>query len=69
MPPAGAFEPVTVTCESCGRTITEDEQWTTYQKTSHGWEARMQAAIDVVAEIETGRKSVMTVMNDEEETA
>ena len=65
MPPDGAFQPVTVKCDGCGRTITDEDQWTTYQKTSRGWEGRWQAAIDVIAEIETRRKSVMSVMDDE----
>ncbi|MGN6200006.1 hypothetical protein [Humibacter sp.] len=64
MPPAGAFQPLTVKCEGCGREITEEQQWQSYRRTGDGWESYEQAAIDIVAEIETGRKSVMSVMND-----
>jgi len=68
LPPQNVGDLAEVRCESCGRTVTEEDQWKTYVKTTEGWEGRLQPAIDVVAEIETGRKSVMTVM-DEGETA
>lgn len=65
-PPQYAGDTVSVKCEECGRTITDEEQWTAYRRTVDGWEGYQQQAIDVVAEIETRRKSVMTVMNEEE---
>jgi hypothetical protein len=66
MPPRHAGDLVSVEC-ACGRRITEIEQWTVYRRTLTGWEGVHQSAIDVVAEIETGRRSVMTVDATESE--
>ena len=66
MPPQYAGDTVSVKCEECGRTITDEEQWTAYRRTVDGWEGYRQQAIDTIAEIETRRKSVMSVMSEEE---
>lgn len=57
-PPSGRFEPMTVKCEVCKHVISEDDQWTAWRRTYEGeWEKYQEAAIDVIAQIETGRKA------------
>lgn len=51
-PPARQFDPVEVRCE-CGRVITEDDQWKAWRRTFDGWEQYEQAALEVIADIET----------------
>lgn len=52
MPPRNFGDKLTVQCESCGRVVTEDEQFTAYRRTPSGWEAYGQPAIEVISSIE-----------------
>lgn len=66
-PPAAQFELMEVKCD-CGWHADEETQWKAWRRTYDGWEAYKQPAIDAIAEIESGRKSVMSVI-DEGKTA
>lgn len=60
MPPRFAGDEVSVQCDGCGRRITETEQWAAYRRTGdqeRPWEKYQEAAIDVIAQIETRRKA------------
>lgn len=57
LPPRVQFDPVEVACESCGRVITEDDQFTEYRKSVDGWESYKTDALEAISAIEERRVS------------
>lgn len=55
LPPQNVGDLVEVRCESCGRTVTEEDQFKAYRRTTDGWERYEEPALEVIAAIEERR--------------